>query len=149
MIEIRKRDLMSGGFYLLSLYFIFEGLQYIFDNIKRANSLDVKLINIESYLESRSLLLFHFQRNLENILRLFIVIFGLVLMLCGCAIVFFDDKKTRDQFLKFLLYAVFFEGFVIHNPIVENVDMRNQEFKWFGFDILLGFILLIALGQKR
>jgi hypothetical protein len=106
--------------YLLALYFIFEGLNNLFDNWRRADSFDTKLYNLESNLYNRGMLLFHFYRSLHPLTSTFLYLYGLAILLAGSAVAFFDEMNIRNAVLKFLIVAEVFEALIVHNPFIEN-----------------------------
>ena len=134
--------------YLLALYFIFEGLNNLFDNYRRAESFDNKLYNLQAYLYNRQLLIFEFYEKMRSLTNTFLLIYGLAILIGGSAIAFFDEKHIRNNVLKLLIAAEIFESLIIHNPFIENQEGRHNELHWLVKNLAIVVCLVLAMRLK-
>ena len=148
MPGIKKKSLIKAGLILLSLYFIFDGLQHIIDYHKRSQSFDTKLYNIEATMQNGGWLLFRFSSFWSRFSKLIIFLYGLATLTSGIFILFFEEKKKRNVFLQVLVLLLIFDAFVLHNPFVEHLDSRSRELKHFMLSTMIGFSLLMICGYR-
>ena len=96
------------GIFLLTVYFVFNGLSHIFNYDSKGLAIDTKISNTESYLSMRDIDLkftnyipgFYNQDSQKPTIfsSTFSVIFGLVSIYLGGVFAFFDDREKRDKF---------------------------------------------------
>eukprot|EP00347_Sterkiella_histriomuscorum_P004916 403358589 len=145
---VGKRQVQQVSIYLLSLYFIFEGLNNLFDNYRRSEQLDVKLYNLEGKLYNKGMLLFSFYDSMRPIINTFLFIYGLGILIAGSGVAFFDEKPIRDSILKLLIVVEVFEALIIHNPFTENVEARHSELYWLVKNLGICICLVLALKAR-
>ncbi|CDW79951.1 px domain containing protein [Stylonychia lemnae] len=131
MTKINYRKLYQGSLYLLSLYFIYEGLQNIFDNDIRTSRLNLKIYNTESYIYNNFSRSFKFYEASLAFTNILLFLYGFLMLVSGCATAFFDDLETRDYFLRILIGLQIVEAFIIHNPFIETSEMKTRDMIWF------------------
>ena len=151
----------TAGIFLLSVYFIFNGLNHIFNCDSKGLAIDAKISNTESYLTMRDInfklsnLIPGFQ-NQDNqaatyFSSIFSVIFGLVSISLGALFAFFDDRDKRDKFAQYLILLQIFDAFVLHFPFIEQPGMNtyHRELKHMTYSLGVTFGLIMALGMRN
>eukprot|EP00347_Sterkiella_histriomuscorum_P019845 403340083 len=147
MVEIKKNSLRQSTIAFLALYFFFEGLTYLRDGQRRVQ-FDLKIYNTEAYLYNKGLLLVHFSNFVQYLSPLIIPIYGLIVLLTSIGFVFFEDMKKRVIFIQILILMQLLDAFIVHNPIIENYEMRSTECKYFMLDFLIIFTLVMIAGFR-
>ena len=147
MPGINKSFLRSASISLIALFFIFEGITSITDSQKKTQ-FEVKVYNLETYLLNKGFLLFSFEKFLQNFSSYIMILYGLLLFLLAVGFVFFEDKKKRTKIIQYLILLQVYDAFVMHNPFVENYEMRSLELKHFIMDIMIAFALIMVAGFR-
>lgn len=148
MTAIGKRFLKSSAITLLALFFIFEGFINITDS-QTKTQFEVKIYNMEVYLNNRGYLLLPFEKLINSISFLILPIFGLLMTLCGLGFIFFEEKGKRARLTEVLIVLQIIDALIIHNPFIENQEMRSLEMKHFMLDILIVFALVMVVGFRE
>ena len=75
-ISVYKKNLEIGGIVLLSIFFIFDGIQKLLDTSPEVRRLDTKLTNLEAWIHNHGFLLFKFAFFIKKWSTLIIYIVG-------------------------------------------------------------------------
>jgi hypothetical protein len=78
-----------------------------------------------------------------------IPLYGLAVLLSASAFVFFEDLKQRVKSIQVLIVLLIIDSFILHNPIIENYEMRSLEIKHLVLDFLIIFSLLMVAGYRE
>ena len=144
MPPLRKITLIQSGLFILSLFFVFQGLIHLFDHKKRGKDLETKLYNLDTIFENNNIPFFslHFLHSSPIVCQLLILSFGLANLTSGCLILFFEERKKRNIFLQVLFITQMFKAFVIHNPVTSSTPEGNSK-EW--KDCILSFMIGVSL----
>ena len=142
---VQNKNFTQLCIYLLAYYFIFEGINNLFDNIGRSERVEVKIYNIEVWLHNKWLLPFSGYNFFCRFSSLIMLGYGLTILITGAAVAFFDDKPIRNAALKILMVAEAMEVLVIHNPFFDNNEVVKNEMRWVIWSSLITVCLYISL----
>ncbi len=149
MPGIRKSFLATAGITLLSLYFIFNGIETLTNSTANQTHFIRKMYNLEVYLDNHSLLLFKFYPLVRSLSWLIIIALGLIQLVLGSLFLFFDDKHRRRIIVEVLVLQQVFQATIVHLPIVENSESFGTEMKHFLTNLMIAFGLVMVLGLRK
>ena len=149
MAGVKKSTLVSLGVTLISLYFIFNGLETLTNQTTYVRHFDRKIYNIEAYLANSNLLLFSVRAWVEKATGLIIIAMGLFQLVLGSMFLFFEDKHYRKTIVECLVVFQLFQAFVVHQPFIENSETLGIELKHFLTNLMIGFGLIMVLGLRK
>ncbi|CDW85979.1 UNKNOWN [Stylonychia lemnae] len=108
------------------------------------------MYNLEAYLFNKGYLLFHFYNFMDScyLTTLIILVFGFGFLITGMGFVFFEDHKKRTRFVEHMILLLIFDGLIVHNPVIEEYEMKSMEIKHLLLDIMIIFSLLMVVGYR-
>ena len=149
MALLKNEHIFKTAMVMLSVYFIFDGLQHMLENTQRARAFDYKMYNTESWLFNNGVLLFKFSTFLSRFSKLFVMVYGFASFVCGAMALFFEEGSKRRLFLQGLFILVAVDIFVLHFPLVEKSEQRSIEMKHCLLSVMIAFSLLMVGGFRN
>ena len=165
MVELSRKHCFRAGLTVLTLYFIYEGLNHTFNYHAKSRELDMKLYNIETHFETHyKSIAFPFRSYLplsdtydssehasSYFSKLVILLYGIATLSLGCLVYFFDDKRKRSFYAQILIFFQIFDAFVLHLPFIEakNFEHYSNELTSFTLTLVAGFSLIMVVGLRE
>ncbi len=160
---VQRKTIFNAGLVIVTMFFIYSGLDRILNNSDHAMSLDRKLYNVESYClqnypslpcEFRSYLPFQGSPddNSSLLSKIIVFLYGAAILVFGSAsFFFFDDKDQRAYFLQLLIITQFIDAFLLHFPFVEEktLDTYSRDMKYFMLTLGVTSGILMLLGYRN
>ena len=126
-IKIPKHTLQSIGIILITFYFVFDGMQRIFNNSTESMKFQRKMSNIESFLYNHDMLLIEFSAFTKLFSNLITLIIGALEVSAAGCLFFFKIPQRRVICSWILFWITIFDSLVCHFPFNEQGKMRYLE----------------------
>lgn len=115
------------GIVLLSLLFMFDGLQKLIDPSHEQKKFNAKMYNTQAWLNNHNLLLCKFEHCLKGFSKMIIKLVSVGEILGGSGMLFFEEREKRSVCAGTLVLASLFDAFALHLPFVEYGKQVHYE----------------------
>ena len=157
-----KKKMFNAGLIMLTLYFIFYGLNNIMNFTERSAALDRKIYNLDVYfnnyysLSFSDYLPFYKGYNDSNdneptpLAKMVTFLYGVATLALGCMMYFFEEKRMRSLAVQLLIILQLFNAFIIRTPFVEErtFESYSRELKHFMLSLSISAGLIMVIGQR-
>ena len=168
MSLVDKKMLYSGGVFMLSLYFVFQGLACIVANDVYAKEFDHKLVNLQSdlqnYYPSYSAPFIQYlplqspwgydpndAKTISNptiLSKLIIFGFGFAILTSTSLCYLYGDREKRVTYLQYLFLLQILDAFLVHIPFVEERESesysRDMKRFWLTLSACSGIMMMLG-----